>query len=169
MEDDYYELSGYGYGAEIEVGADEDDDDLDDILSGMDDEVGRRRRRRRPKGRLVPIKPSRLSNLPLGLGSTTLTANQSTTVTLTPQLPFKPYRLVTTSTGVRIDDIKVGNASQFVASGSIPAEVFAPDAVGTRLKGDTAVPGVDIILSITDTSGAGNTFEGVLIGDVAQR
>ena len=163
-----YELAGYGYGAEIEVGA--EDDDIEDILSGLDEpELGARRARRRSKARLVPIVPNRLSNLPLGLGVTALTANQSTTVTLTPQLPFKPYRLLTNSTGVRIDDIRVGNASQFVAAGSIPSEIFAPNAVGTRLKGDTAVPGVDIIISITDTSGAANSFSGALIGDVAQR
>lgn len=167
-----YELSGYGYGAQIEVGADEDE--IDDILSGMDDdddfELGARRRRvRRPKGRLVPVIPNRLGQQALGLGTTALTANGSATVTLTPQLPFKPYRLSTTATGVRIDDIRVGNASQFVAAGSIPAEVFGPTAIGTRLKGDTAVPGVDIIITITDTSGAANTFEGALIGDVAQK
>jgi hypothetical protein len=167
-----------------------DDDDL-----GYDDMVGRRRRRRRPprpryrsrsrrrrrpsrRRRRSPrpkmsqtmrqIRPSQARRYPLGVGTTALAANATAVITVNPQLPFKLMRLSTPSTNVTIDNIQIGTVSQFVAAGGIPAEVFAPNAIGVDLKGDTAVPGVQIQITVTDTSGAANTFRGAFFGLVAQ-
>lgn len=166
----------------------EDDDDL-----GYDDMVGARRRRRRrrvpswlrrrirkarSRGRrrrrprmsqtLRKIRPSQARRYPLGLGTTNLAANATAVITVNPQLPFKLMRLSTPSTNVVVDNIQIGTVSQFVAAGGIPAEVFAPNAIGVDLKGDTAVPGVQIQITVTDISAAANTFTGAFFGLVAQ-
>lgn len=164
------------------------EDDYEDII-GYDEMVGRRRRRRRrprfrarrPRRRLVrrrsrprmsqvmrKIRPSQARRYPLGLGTTVLAANATAVITVNPQLPFKLMRLSTPSTNVTVDNIQIGTVSQFVAAGGIPAEVFAPNAIAVDLKGDTAVPGVQIQITVTDTSGAANTFTGAFFGLVAQ-
>lgn len=160
-------------------------DEVDALLESLsgDEMVGarrRRRRRRRPRRRarsrrkpkmtqtMRKIRPSQARRYPLGLGTTALAANATAVITVNPQLPFKLMRLSTPSTNVTIDNIQIGTVSQFVAAGGIPAEVFAPNAIGVDLKGDTAVPGVQIQITVTDTSGAANTFRGAFFGLVAQ-
>jgi hypothetical protein len=159
------------------------DDDLgyDDL--GYDDMVGarrRRRRRRRPRRRarrparprmsqsMRRLRPSQARRYPLGLGTTALLANATAVITVNPQLPFKLLRLSTPSTNITVDNIQIGTVSQFVAAGGIPSEVFAPNSIGIDLKGDTAVPGVQIQITVTDVSGAANTFRGAFFGLVAQ-
>lgn len=212
--DDDPEISGYGYGAQIdEVGA--DDDGLDDILGAMDEddeygvgdeyalgddyalgdeqELGARRRRRRPsrsrsrpsrsrsayaarpttrptRGVFRPVQPKRLSDLPLPINPEVVPAGGDRLFALQPQLPFKPYRLSIPSVisgGLFIEDVKVGNASQFVAAGAIPVECFDTDATNVSLKGDTAVPGVDIIITVSNPTGEDKFFTGMIVGDVA--
>lgn len=167
-------------------------DEVDDLLEALSGEVGARRRyrRRRPRRRYsmrrrsyrrprrrsrprrrLALKKQRASQArtyPLGLGTTALAANATAVITVNPQLPFKLMRLSTPSTNVQVDNIQIGTVSQFVAAGGIPAEVFAPNSVGVGLKGDTAVPGVQIQITVTDTSGAANTFTGAFFGLVAQ-
>jgi hypothetical protein len=176
-----------GYGAEIVgddmdalVGDDDLSDDIDDLLDmleGDDDadwsEVGARRRRRRiPAGvrrkYLRKLRARSLRRYPLGLGTTALAANASAIITVNPQLPYKLERLLTPSVSGTVDNIQVGIVSQFVNAGAIPWEVFAPTTIGTALKGDTAIPGVAIQITVTDTLGAANTFAGALMGLVAQ-
>lgn len=198
-QDEEIELSGYGYGAQIEeVGA--EDDELDDILGAMeivddagdDAELGVRRARRAyrarhsyPRGSLYPpvrrgpirkvirnVMPSRLHDLPLPVTPSLVPANGSMTIRLQPQLPFKPYRLSipsSISAQLLITDVLVGNASQFVAAGEIPVECFDTDATMVRLKGDTAVPGVDILLMVANKTAEDRWLAGMIVGDVAQR
>lgn len=194
--DDYDDLGwdddDLGYDDD-DLGYDDDmvGDEVDELLaelSGYDDAmVGarrrrrrrrrrpmfmRRRRRRRPRPRYTQrmrkIRPSQARRYPLGLGTTALAANATAVITVNPQLPFKLMRLSTPSTNVTVDNIQIGTVSQFVAAGGIPAEVFAPNAIGVDLKGDTAIPGVQIQITVTDTSGAANTFRGAFFGLVAQ-
>ena len=183
-------------GEEDLIGEDDYDDDLtgdevDDLLDALTEgEVGRRRRRRsrrsryrrrprrrmrmrrrsRPRRKLMmkKIRSSQARTYPLGLGTTALAANATAVITVNPQLPFKLMKLATPSTNVQVDNIQIGTVSQFVAAGGIPSEVFAPNSVGVGLKGDTAVPGVQIQITVTDTSAAANTFTGAFFGLVAQ-
>jgi len=179
------------------IGDDEDliGDEVDDLLDALTEgEVGARRRRRsrsrylrrrsRPRSRrrfirrrrsrprrklsLKKVRASQARTYPLGLGTTALGASATAVITVNPQLPFKLMKLATPSTNVQIDNIQIGTVSQFVAAGGIPAEVFAPNSVGVGLKGDTAVPGVQIQITVTDTSAAANTFTGAFFGLVAQ-
>lgn len=112
-------------------------------------------------------KPKQLNKLAIGIGSTNIAANSSAVITVTPQLPFRLERFITPSTGLQVTDIKVGTNSQFVGSGSIPIEVFATNSVGVSLRGDTAVPGVDISLGLANPSGAVLPATGAYIGYAA--
>lgn len=132
----------------------------DNMISGYgDDIVGATQR-----ARVVQRKPNRLQRLPLGIGITAILTVSSAIVTVTPQVPFKLERFISPSAGLTINDIKVGTNSQFVGAGSIPVEVFARDAIGVGLKGDTAVPGVDIALYASNPTGATVSLTGAYLG-----
>ena len=47
-----------------------------------------------------------------------------------------------------INDLKVGNRSQFVSSGPIPAQAFTEAGVGITLRMDTAQESQDIVISV---------------------
>lgn len=192
------ELSGYGediietgFDEDEESGYDDDElvgdevdiDDVLDLISGYsdddddEDEVGRRRRKkrkkRRPRRRLSKalmrrLKARQFRRYPLGLGVTALAANATAVLTVTPQLPYKLMKLSTPSQNITVDNIQIGTVSQFVAAGGVPSECFIPNAVDSELKGDTCVPGVQIQITVTDVSGAANTFRACLWGLVAQ-
>jgi hypothetical protein len=116
------------------------------------------------RGQVRQTAPTRLQRLVLGIGVTAVAATSSAVVTVTPQVPFKIERFVTQSTGLTINDVKVGTNSQFVGAGSIPVEIFARDAVGVGLRGDTAVPGVDIALYVSNASGGSLNLAGAYLG-----
>lgn len=150
-------------------------DVVDEILSGVEDDelsgygeeiVGAARRRRAAMAPNAGGRPQLQANarMALGLGVTAIATLTSAIITTTPQVPFRLERLVSTSTGLQVTDIKVGTNSQFVGSGSIPIEVFARDAVGVSLRGDTAVPGVDIALALSNPTGGSLNAVGAYIG-----
>lgn len=132
----------------------------DDGLSGYGEDIVGAPQRARIRNR----KPQKLQRLVIGLGVTAVAAATSAVVTVTPQLPFKIERFISQSTGLNVLDIKVGTSSQFVGSGSIPIEVFARDAVGIGLKGDTAVPGVDIALGVSNPTAGSLNVAGAYVG-----
>lgn len=148
-------------------------DVVDDLLSGADDElvegygdeeiIGAARRAKKKQ----QIRASTINRMALGLGATNLLTLTSAIITVTPQVPFRLERLISPSTGLQVTDIKVGTNSQFVGSGSIPIEVFARDSVGVSLKGDTAVPGVDIALALSNPTGGTLIATGAYIGYAA--
>lgn len=117
---------------------------------------------------LVPVKNNQFRRYPLGLGVTTVAAGGSAVISVQPQLPFKLERLITAVTGFSINNIAVGTVSQFVAAGAVPSEIFAANAVGVALRGDTAVPGVLIQTTVTNNGAAAADFSGAFIGAVAQ-
>lgn len=135
-------------------------------------QVVRRRPQPRPVRKVLrTVQPTRLHDLPLPIERTLIPAGEHRVIQLQPQLPFKPYRLSIPSIisgQLLIDDVKVGNASQFVASGQIPVECFDTDATNIRLKGDTANPGVDIILIVSNMTTDDRWLVGMIVGDVAQ-
>lgn len=83
-----------------------------------------------------------------------------------PQRPFRGERLIislarsagATAIGVGIDQFKIGENSQLVGDGLVPAESFAPDAFGVRLAMSAAEPGVLIALTLTAVVPAGESI-----------
>ena len=100
-------------------------------------------------------------------GATLIPAGLSVNIPLAPQVTFRLERFIaadTTSPSFDILDIRVGKDSQFVAAGAVPAEVFSSKAVGVGLKGDTAVPGIQIIITVLNKTLAAARFQGAIIG-----
>lgn len=172
-----------GYGQEIvEYDEDYDEEDIDDILDALSGEeedwealgqvpTAPRRVPGRAKAFVRPVSPRQFRKYPLGLGVTAIAAGTTAVINVNPQLPFKLQRISCESVaaaGLVIDNIQIGTVSQFVAAGAIPVEVFAPDATGVELKGDTAVPGVAIQITVTNPTAGALNFTGALLGLVAQ-
>lgn len=111
----------------------------------------------------------------LAIPPTTVTKGTSKTITLRPQVDFKGEKLVISdSTGTfngvagyfTVDSIKVGRDEQFVASGAIPAQVFAQtvkQTIGLNMK--TCPTSLQITLTVTNhDAGADHVFAGMLVG-----
>jgi hypothetical protein len=106
---------------------------------------------------------------PLGFGITTIAAGATQVIPVVCQVPFRGNRLVVPSDiagAVVINDIKVGQASQFAAGGAVPGRAYTEFAVGTDLNLDTAQIGQTIFLSVTNTSNASIDFTAMLSGAV---
>ncbi len=167
----------------------DDDDDMevgDDDLEGMLGASPRRRRRRRmgmpARFRAAALaaraaagasvvrseRPTESRALVIGFSSLAVAALASSTVTSRPQVLFRPTRLVVPSAvapSFTIDDIKVGNKSQLIASGAIPAEAFAQTAFNTPLKLDTCQISMDLIVVVTNVTAAAADFRASMFGD----
>jgi hypothetical protein len=136
------------------------DDSDEEELGGMyDTEFGAKKKRRLEHGRF------RSQYLPLG--SVALLASGTGTLTGTPQKPFLPKRLMLQATsivGLRVNGVVVGTQNQGVSSASAPGSAFANLAVGAGVDFDAAGPGVNVIVSLLDTSALANTVDGVFFG-----
>lgn len=135
-------------------------DAVDELLSGYGDEIVGAPQR----AHIKQTKPNRLQRLALGIGTTSIAATSSAIVTVTPQVPFKLERFISQAQSLAVNDIKVGTVSQLVGAGSIPIEIFARDAIGVGLKGDTAVPGVDIALNVSNATAGAIVLNGAYLG-----
>lgn len=101
----------------------------------------------------------------LGFGAHTFAAGGATEFQMTalPQVPFRVDRLVIIVTrtagaagiGCLVNDVRVGTKSQFAGTASLPAEMFAVNAIGMALKGDTAQPGNTITIDVAVTAAPG--------------
>ena len=171
---------------------DDDDDELEDIFGDDDDddyEMGRRPRRRRRRRRMSKKQMMRAAALarmaggagtrkkvrrnafeqPLPIPPTVFAANQQQDIELRPQRLFRTERLVISSLIApffSVLDVKIGQETQFVASGALPATIFSEVAVGVRLKGDTANLGNTIVVSLLNNDAVQQTFSGAIIGTV---
>lgn len=105
---------------------------------------------------------------PLPIPETLLIAAQTLDINAFPQRGFKPHRLVVPSTLgplFKINDIKVGQETQYVASGVIYGECFSEVAVAVYLKGTPARLGNNIVLTVTNRDAANSqTFSAMLMG-----
>jgi hypothetical protein len=105
---------------------------------------------------------------PLPIPETSFTASQTQDVQAFPQRGFKPHRLVIPSTlgpNFKVNDLKVGQETQYVASGTVYGECFSEVAVSVILKGTRASLGNNIVLNVTNRD-AVNTqvFSALLLG-----
>lgn len=100
---------------------------------------------------------------PLGLGAGILTNTVSfLALSAAPQRPFRGERLIialarTVGAGVvpvRVSEFKIGENSQLVGAGDLPAEAFDPQAFGVRLAMSASEPGIVIQLRLETDQGA---------------
>lgn len=116
------------------------------------------------------------SRLPLsfiGVPPTTIPASSTgTLIQVTLQRDLRPDRFVVgraeITAGALVVDIKVGTISLNCSVNSIPADAFAPDAMGTAIRAVvTAVPAVGIQLTIANSTAVAFTMRGAFFGPSA--
>jgi len=112
--------------------------------------------------------PNKARRYPLGIDAGGIVApNDTVTINSQPQLPFRIERLVVPSDiagSFVIEDFIVGKTSQFANEAAVPARIFDERAEGVWLRGDTAQTSQNVVLKVTNTSGAGVYFRAAVIG-----
>lgn len=97
----------------------------------------------------------------------TVAAAGSAVITQRPQVRMQPSRIIIPSAiggDFLVNDIKIGKNSQLTASSTLPAAVFAENAVGTALSMDPCDVAMDITLSVTNISAGAVRFNAAMIG-----
>jgi hypothetical protein len=155
------------------------DDDLEALMAGDDVAIGAvsssdlrslaRARKADPNAVLVRQRSAANRRRKLLPGSTnpSVAAAASTTVTYKTQETFRPERYVVASAIAAdfvITSITVATTNQLAANGSVPADIFAATAFDCDLHFDTAEPGVDIVVGITNISGATAVYYAAFLG-----
>lgn len=115
--------------------------------------------------------PQRVRRLNLGLRSLIEVPSLDVQdIATRPQMLFRIEKMIVPSDiagSFDILDLKVGNKSQFVASGPISARTYSQETQGAEIHCDTAELGKEIMVTVRNTSGAALRFQATLIGTVA--
>ena len=118
-------------------------------------------RQKRPQNARIQVLP---------IGPQTFTASQTADVEMRPQRTMRIERVTFSSLSspfFNINSLNVGQDPQFVASGSVPAEIFSQVGVGVRLKGSTANLGTTVVIGATNTDAANSRdLSGGILGAV---
>jgi hypothetical protein len=114
--------------------------------------------------------------LPMSTGVPIL-PTQSAQITGRPQtLVFKIGRFVISNAGTAggaadwiVNDIKIGNRSQFVQSGDVPGDLFATNAIDTFVRFESAQTAMDVVVVVTyiGLNESGAPFFGAMVGTAA--
>jgi hypothetical protein len=116
---------------------------------------------------LSPRKPSSSGVQPIGFFQAGVAAGTQATITTQPQTWFKPQRLVVPdSIGpfFTIDNIVIGNISQFPSPVPLPAEMFGPAAQAVVMDLATVNPALNLTIVATNISGVPQNFRAGFIG-----
>jgi hypothetical protein len=196
-----------GIGEDVDLIGDEYDDDDDDdgdallealTVSGagdteiVGDEIGRRRRRRRPRvrnirkalrkralrkmamrnsGAVISRGLSRRRRFPIGFVPTNVGAGVTLLIPAAPQNLFRPERLVIPS-DIAFDfgvvNINVGNTSQLVQAVEVPGAMFSEVAVDTNVTFDTAEVGNQLSVQVRNKAAIQIQFTAGVLGTIAK-
>ena len=109
---------------------------------------------------------------PLGFVPTEVDSGDSATIPAAPQNLFRPERLVIPSDiafDFGVQDIKVGNQSQFAQSVEVPAAVFTEVSIDTNVTFDTAEVGNQISILVRNKGADDDVeFTAAAIGTIAK-
>jgi hypothetical protein len=114
--------------------------------------------------------------LPMSTGVAIL-PTQSAQITARPQrVAFRPERVFISAAGTDggaadwiVNDLKIGNRSQFSQSGDVPGDMFATNAIDGFVSFETAQTAMDVVMVVTyiGTNESGVAFYGSIIGTAA--
>jgi len=123
------------------------------------------RPQRQPAPKVYATPPQKKRTYPLGIDSiANVAAAASGPYAVSPQVPFKPLRLIVTGpTNWLITDIKVGKNSQ-LAGGSLTADAFGPGSFDSSIDFDTCNLGAQVSVTVTNISGGPLRFLGTFLG-----
>jgi hypothetical protein len=98
-------------------------------------------------------------------------AGANANVNTQPQDTFSPRKVVVPATvapNFEIQDLRIGNISQFSSIDPVPAEAFIPDSVATDVRMDTAQISQQINFNVNNISAAAATFRACMNGFVVR-
>jgi len=114
--------------------------------------------------------------LPMSTGVPIL-PTQSAQITGRPQcLVYRCTRFMISNAGTAggaadwiVNDIKIGNRSQFVQSGDVPGDLFASNAIDTFVRFESAQTAMDVVVVVTyiGLNESGCPFFGAMVGTAA--
>ena len=112
----------------------------------------------------------------LPIPATVVPAGGTATIQVQPQRLFKGKKLSLVATdgagvtaiGAQVTDVKIGQNSQFVSSGNVAVEVFAPDSVSSYVDLDDADIGNLVTVFYANPTAAAITVEGGLFGVIVE-
>jgi len=99
--------------------------------------------------------------------TTSVGAGVSAPISFKAQENFRPEEFFIQ--GVNIDDfvvtsIKVGTEEQLVNTGEVPGDVFSPGNLRSSVHFKTMNPGIDLVVTVRNTSGGALSFVSAFIG-----
>jgi len=125
-----------------------------------------------PPMRIRETNPNQARVLYLGFDSgSDVAAGSTVNVNTNTQDVFKPRKIIIPATIAPlfvINDIKVGNISQFSSSSAVPAEAFVAGSVAADVNFDTAQVSQQITFNVSNVSGAAARFRAAICGYVAR-
>lgn len=116
---------------------------------------------------ISPRKPTSSGVQPIGFESLGVAATTQVVVTTQPQTWFKPMRLVipgSIAPFFTVNNIIIGNKSQFPSPVAIPGETFIPEAQAVVMDLDTVNPALNLTLVVTNISGVPQNFRATFVG-----
>lgn len=116
---------------------------------------------------MVPRKPSSAGVQPIGFNQAGIAAGTQAVITTQPQTWFKPMRLVVPGSIApffTIDNLIIGNKSQFPSPVPLPAETFIPEAQAVVMELDTVNPALNLTIVCTNISGVPQNFRATFVG-----
>jgi hypothetical protein len=128
-----------------------------------------------PRAIMVPAPPAEQAQrqtLPMNTGGSVVTTTVAALITSRPQRQaFRPERVFvsnasspTSTLGAGgaadwlLNDISIGNRSQYVQAGSLPGDIFQSTAIDSYVTFETAQTAMDVTMSVT-YNGTGTTGE----------
>jgi hypothetical protein len=135
-----------------------------------------------PRAALVPAPaPTMIDRqvLPMNTGTTPVPIGLTAQITSRPQrVAFRPKRVFVSAADVGgsgsaanwiVNDITIGNRSQFAQSGALPGDMFATTAIDSYVTFETAQTAMDVVMIVTyqGATEGGTPFYGSIIGEAA--
>lgn len=117
--------------------------------------------------------------LPMNTGTTPVPQNSTAQITSRPQrVAFRPERVFVSASDIGgsgsaanwiINDITIGNRSQFAQSGALPGDMFSSVAIDSFVTFETAQTAMDVVMIVTyqGATEGGTPFYGSIIGTAA--
>ena len=114
--------------------------------------------------------------LPMSTGQPILPTQQAQITGRPQRVAFKPKRIFISNAGTSggaadwvVNDVKIGNRSQFSQSGDVPGDMFATNAIDGFVSFETAQTSMDVVMVVTyiGLNESGCPFFGSIVGTAA--
>lgn len=116
---------------------------------------------------MSPKRPTSAGVQSIGFFQGAVAAGAQATITTQPQTWFKPQRLVipdSIAPFFTVDNILVGNISQFPSPVPLPGEGFIPAAIAVVMDLTTCNPALNLTIVVTNISGVPQNFRAMFVG-----